>query len=110
MEKQVAPPAAPEPELSVEALFDFDRLVEQLGAETPPSIQALDALAASVDAARPSPVPAPSPDDPFSQLEHGLREREAQPLPAHAAQTAANHDAEVLVELEDWLHALRSSS
>ena len=63
MEKQVAPPAPPEPEVSVEALFDFDRLVEQLGAETPPSIQALDTLAASFDATRPSPEPPATPHD-----------------------------------------------
>ena len=109
MEKQVAPPAPAEPEVSVEALFDFDRLVEQLGAETPPSIHALDTLAASFDAARPGTALPPAPHDPFFQLEHGLRDREAQPLPTVAAQ-AANHEAEVLVELEGWLHALRSSS
>ena len=106
MEKQVAPPAPPEPEVSVEALFDFDRLVEQLGAETPPSIQAWIPWPPRFDATRPSPALPRSPHDPFSQLEHGLREREAQPRPAPVA---ANHDAEALVELEGWLHALRSS-
>lgn len=106
MEKQVARPAPPEPEVSVEELFDFDRLVEQLGAETPPSIVALDALAASFGDFKPSPAPPPVSHDPFSQLEDGLREREAQPQPAPAA---ANPDAEALVELEGWLHALRSS-
>jgi tetratricopeptide (TPR) repeat protein len=109
MAKQVAPPAPPEPEVSVEALFDFDRLVEQLGAETPPSIQALDVFTASFDTTRPSAPPPLVPSDPFSQLEHGLREREAQALPVPAAQAAANHEADVLVELEGWLHALRSS-
>ena len=106
MEKQVALPAPAEPEVSVEALFDFDRLVEQLGAETPPSITALDTLAASFHDLTPSPALPPAPHDPFSQLEHGLREREAQGQPAPAA---ANPDAEALVELESWLHALRSS-
>ena len=106
MEKQVAQPAPPEPEVSVEALFDFDRLVEQLGAETPPSITALDTLAASFDDLRPSEALPPAPNDPFSQLEDGLREREAQGQPAPAA---ANPDAEALVELEGWLHTLRSS-
>ena len=106
MKKQVALPAPPEPEVSVEALFDFDRLVEQLGAETPPSITSLDTLAASFNEIRPSEALPPAPNDPFSQLEHGLREREAQGQPAP---TAANPDAEALVELEGWLHALRSS-
>ncbi len=73
MEKQVALPAASEPEVSVEALFDFDRLVEQLGAETPPSITALDTLAATFDDIRPSEALPPAANDPFSQLEHGLR-------------------------------------
>ena len=106
MEKQVAVPAASEPEVSVEALFDFDRLVEQLGAETPPSITALDTLAATFYDIRPSEALPPAANDPFSQLEHGLRAREAHGQPAP---TAANPDAEALVELEGWLHALRSS-
>ena len=106
MEKQVALPASPDPEVSVEALFDFDRLVEQLGAGTPPSIHALDTLAASIEATRPSPALPPSQLDPFSQLEYGLREREAQP---HRGPVVADHDADALVELEGWLHALRMS-
>jgi tetratricopeptide (TPR) repeat protein len=106
MEKQVAPPAPPEPDVSVEALFDFDRLVEQMGAETPPSIQALETLTASFGATRPSPALPPALHDPFSQLEHDLRERDAQPPPAPIA---GNHDAEALIELEGWLHALRST-
>jgi tetratricopeptide (TPR) repeat protein len=113
MEKQVAPPAPPEPEVSVEALFDFDRLVEQLGAETPPSIQALDAVLGT-PAGLTSPAAVSTfeamPDDPFKQLEHGLRQREAQsPLPLAPEVLAANVDAEVLIELESWLHALQSS-
>ena len=106
MQKQVTRPGPPEPDVSVEALFDFDRLVEQLGAETPPSIHALDTLAASFEATWPSAALPPVPGDPFSQLEDGLREREAQP---HGAPAGAHHDADALAELEDWLHALRSS-
>ena len=106
MEKQVARPAPPEPEVSVEALFDFDRLVEQLGAETPPSIQALDTLAATFAVTTASPALPSAPGDPFSQLESGLRQHEAQLPPAPVA---ANPDGEALVELEDWLHALRRS-
>jgi len=113
MEKQVAPPAPPEPEVSVEALFDFDRLVEQLGAETPPSINALDVLAASIDGTRPVAIPQapPLPQDPFGQLEQGLRQRGAQsPSDAVLQAVAADADAEVLGELEGWLDALRTSS
>ena len=106
MEKQAARHAPAEPDVSVEALFDFDRLVQQLGAETPPAIQALDTFTASVENTRSSaPLPA-APNDPFSQLEHGLRAREAQRQPEPLA---ADPDAEALVELEDWLQALRSS-
>jgi tetratricopeptide (TPR) repeat protein len=106
MEKQVARPAPPQPEVSVEALFDFDRLVEQLGAETPPSIQALETLAVSFEGARAPTALPPAPHDPFSQLEYGLRDRETQRQPEPSA---ANRDAEALVELESWLHSLRSS-
>lgn len=111
MEKQVAPPTAPEAEVSIEALFDFDRLVEQLGAATPPGVQALDALP-------PSAVPASSglevaveapADDSFARLESDLRDRDqrAEGL-ARAALTP--QDAEALAELEGWLQSLRLTS
>jgi tetratricopeptide (TPR) repeat protein len=98
MEKQVAPPAPPEPEVSVEALFDFDRLVEQLGAETPPSILALDALAASIDAKR-LPGDRGVPPGPQAGVE-----------PPAASEPASRPDDQGLGELEDWLTALRSPS
>ena len=96
MEKQVAPPAPPGPEVSIEALFDFDRLVEQLGAETPPSIKALDVLAASIDANRPRPNASPIP-------------QQALDSPRTTA-PAARPDEQVLDELEGWLAAIRSPS
>lgn len=108
MEKQIAPPE-PEAELSVEALFDFDRLVEQLGAETPPGVQALDALGSgwTPPAADPLAAPGGAPDDVFSHLESDLREREAQVAALRASGPLSPEDAEALAELESWLQALR---
>jgi tetratricopeptide (TPR) repeat protein len=112
MEKQVAPPpAAPDAELSVEALFDFDRLVEQLGAETPPGVEALDALPAGAVAAKPALDAGAdiAADDTFARLESELRERDEQAA-AGRGHGLTPQDAAALAELEDWLQSLRSSS
>lgn len=110
MEKQVAPPppAAADAELSVEALFDFDRLVEQLGASTPPGVEALDALPASAVPAGvvTSADHAPEADDTFARLESELREHDERAGRGH---TLTAQDAAALAELEDWLQSLRSS-
>ncbi|MGE0463601.1 MAG: tetratricopeptide repeat protein [Vicinamibacterales bacterium] len=122
MEQQVAPAAAPQlpdSEVSIEALFDFDRLVEQLGAETPPAIAALDAMHDKVaeptvpveSAAEPA---AATPLDPLAHLEAGLRSHEIRlaqtPGEADTGEPAGTEaDAEALVELEHWLEALRSA-
>lgn len=116
MEKAVAPPAAPEAPTSIEALFDFDRLVEQLNAGSAPEIPPAAAVAAA-DLAGPS-VPEAEPagvgDDPFSRLEADLRQHQPRPqLPT--AEGSGEPDAEdaqaaVLGELEQWLQALRTSS
>lgn len=113
MEKQVAPPAAAEPEVSIEALFDFDRLVEQLGAETPPGVAALDAVREGVrpaSIAEAAPLPPAGPDvDPLASLEAGLRDHEsrvAQPDDSGDEQPAT---IEALAELEHWLDALRTA-
>lgn len=120
MEKQVAPATAagsPDSEVSIEALFDFDRLVEQLGADTPPGIAALDARHGGAIAppvrveAVPEPAGAP-PTDPFAMLEAGLRGHETRWTPTVAPADAgapADAEAEALVELEHWLEALRSA-
>jgi tetratricopeptide (TPR) repeat protein len=107
MEKEVAPPAPPEPEVSVEALFDFDRLVEQLGAETPPGVKALDALAATVAAAAPprnAEPPAPPESafaDALTALESGLRDREQlPPLPVASEDPDDQRGRPVAVEPE----------
>lgn len=111
MEKEVAPPAT-EADESVEALFDFDRLVEQLGAETPPGVQALDALrpGATVSPAQPAPAAGDGHDDErFSQLEADLRDREARAALLRASEPLSSDDAAALAELENWLDALRSA-
>jgi tetratricopeptide (TPR) repeat protein len=110
MEKQVAPPAAPDAELSVEALFDFDRLVEQLGAETPPGVEAIDALPAGAVPARPALDAGAdmAADETFARLESELRERDERAA-AGRGQGLTPQDAAALAELEDWLQSLRSS-
>lgn len=108
IQNEVAPPMASETDLAVEALFDFDRLVEQLGAETPPGVAALDALPPE-SAAPPLPngvtIEAAG-DDKFARLEADLREHDR--VAAEREFTAAA-DAEALAELENWLDHLRSS-
>lgn len=110
MEKQVAPPAPPEAELSVEALFDFDRLVEQLGAETPPGVAALDALpAGSVPVATEGEAP-PVAGDAFARLESDLREHDERTAAERGGAVLTPQDAEALAELEGWLRSLRLTS
>jgi tetratricopeptide (TPR) repeat protein len=112
MEKEVAPPVSDEAEESVEALFDFDRLVEQLGAEAPPGIQALDAISAGATAspAQPAPAEGDGHDDPrFSRLETDLRDREARAMLLRTSEPLSSEDAAALAELETWLDALRST-
>lgn len=111
MEKQVAPPTA-EPDVSVEALFDFDRLVEQLGADTPPGVQALDALGEGWSSAPSSGLMAPAAgpaDDEFAKLELDLRDREARAALLRASEPLSPEDADALAELESWLQALRTT-
>lgn len=117
MEKAVAPPAPPEAPVSVEALFDFDRLVEQLGAEAPPAVAALDVPVASgelIDAAAEwngaTGLDADPAEDPFARLESDLRQRPSTFETSGALEVAPEEaDAAALAELEDWLEALRSS-
>ena len=101
----------PDAELSVEALFDFDRLVEQLGAETPPGVEALDALPAGSGPVKPAAVDAgePDADDTFARLEADLRERDERTAAGGGVKALTPEDAEALAELENWLQSLRSS-
>jgi tetratricopeptide (TPR) repeat protein len=108
MEKQVSP-APDESDVSVEALFDFDRLVEQLGAETPHGVQALDAFKPDASVQPPADLPeaSASGDDAFARLETALRDHEA--AASDAGATLSAEDAAALGELERWLDALRST-
>lgn len=110
MEKQVAPPTTSESDVSVEALFDFDRLVEQLRADTPPGIEALDALGGTWTAPSVHASDAPPPaDDAFARLEAELREREDRAVAMRGAGPLSEEDAAALFELESWLEVLRTT-
>jgi tetratricopeptide (TPR) repeat protein len=109
--KEVDPPAAPDPDLSVEALFDFDRLVEQLGAETPPGVEALDAFPAGQTPAPSLTLPAgdAQPDEAFAKLEADLREHDERAATQRNTDDAAASDAQALNELESWLEHLKTT-
>ena len=113
MEKQVAPQTAADTDLSVEALFDFDRLVEQLGAET--------ASGSGGDRCRAGELGAGDrPLDRGIWRSHGrrhvrpaggrlARSRRACGCRPPGASGMTPPDAEALAELEHWLESLRSS-
>lgn len=115
MEKQMAPPPSAEPDVSVEALFDFDRLVEQLGAQAPPGIQALASLHAA-SSTTPAAAAAnlegaePADGDAFAGLEADLRRRESRAAALRESGPLSPEDAEALAELEGWLAVLRSAT
>lgn len=111
MAKQVAPRAAAEAPPSVEALFDFDRLVQQLGATPPPDVPA-EAPAPPVES---DPVfeLGSVEGDPFSALEAGLRQHQSRPVPRTPDPSDPPPEmaqAAVLGELEHWLQALKTSA
>jgi hypothetical protein len=103
-------PSAPAPlQVPVEDLFDFDSLVAQLGAATPPP-----------DPVVPHAAPVPSPidavtlrtddQDSFALMERQLREREGQRLieerQAREADAEERRRLLVMEELENWLTAI----
>ena len=101
------PPATTETApISIEELFDFDTLLEQLGAGAAPK----PASAPAIEAASPVPsvldkVQLPVHDsDPFALLERHLRESEEQrAAEAAAAFAARQRDEKTIAELEGWL-------
>ncbi len=115
MEKEVTPPEpAPEPPVSIEALFDFDTLVQQLGAEEagPPAIPSAEEWASVRAPFAAADHIAPIPDggdtqDPLAALELGLRSREAGQVETvhHEGEEIAEVDP-AIAELEDWLAAI----
>lgn len=123
MEKEVAPPEpAPEAPVSIEALFDFDTLVQQLGAEESgparvPSAEEWSKTAAAAPLARPIAVPPADADhtDPLATLEHGLRgygEVRKGPEGFGEVREGQSGSGEVrdaepgMAELEEWLAAI----
>lgn len=112
MEKEVTPPEpAPEAPVSIEALFDFDTLVQQLGAEqagppTVPSAEEWSRTAAAVPEAAPAAVPSPELDspDPLAALEQDLRAYG--PMPVSPEEDAPAEAEPGIAELEGWLAAV----
>jgi len=113
IQQAVSPPAPPAPTeaqpMSIEELFDFDTLLEQLGArseakpETPGVIDQPSAVPSALDK-----VELPANDsDPFALLERHLREGEEQrAAEAVAALAARQREEATIAELEDWLSAI----
>lgn len=103
-------PAETEPAPSLEALFDFDSLLAQLGqpaaADTAPLLPPLDAAPPMAIEALELP---PDDRDALALVEQQLREREAQRVIEEAMARAAEAERQrlrVLHELEDWLSAI----
>jgi len=109
--KEVDPHPAPEADLSVEALFDFDRLVEQLGAETPPGVQALDEFPTGQAAAASLTLPAgdAQPDAAYVKLEADLREHDERAANRRNTDESSDAEAQALNELESWLEYLKTT-
>ena len=112
IEHVVSPPPAPvkadAPAVSIEDLFDFDTLLDQLGGRTQPKpdIPTPIDLAALVPSTLDQ-VTLPADDtDPFALLERQLRDSEGQRGPEDPGLVAAKQERRVIAELEDWLAAI----
>jgi tetratricopeptide (TPR) repeat protein len=111
IEHVVSPPApvkAEAPALSIEDLFDFDTLLEQLGGRTQPKpeIPTPIDLSALVPSTLDKVVLPADDTDPFALLERQLRDSEAQPVREDPAIAAATRERRVIADLEDWLAAI----
>jgi tetratricopeptide (TPR) repeat protein len=108
IEHVVSPPPPPvksdAPPVSIESLFDFDTLLEQLGGRTQPKpdIPTPIDLAALVPSTLDKVVLPADDSDPFALLERHLRENEER-VPEDPAIAA---ERRVIAELEDWLEAI----
>ena len=110
IQQAVSPPAPTEAAaMSIEELFDFDTLLEQLGARTeanpepPVSVAPASQVPSMLDK-----VELPANDsDPFALLERHLREGEEQRAAENLVVFAARQrEEQTIVELEDWLRAI----
>ena len=119
IEHVISPPPKPEPAeqapTSIEDLFDFDTLLSQLGAGTPPQPEDPQKTGAAMPVIPATPVidplagiQLPADDtDPLALLERQLREIEEQrPYEAPVNGEDRQHAQRVLSELEDWLMAI----
>jgi len=112
IEHVVSPPPAPvrtdAPAVSIEDLFDFDTLLEQLGGRTQPKpdIPTPIDLAALVPSTLDKVVLPPDDSDPFALLEHHLRQNEQQRAPEVHEDAASIRERRVIADLEDWLEAI----
>lgn len=115
------PPVAPAPvKVDVEDLFDFDSLLRQLGGANAGPVPEVPEPGAPVPSLVDAAVVLES-DDPFSELERQLREKETVPdVPAASvdeqqveerrlADEASRHERQVLQQLEGWLDAIVAS-
>jgi len=109
IEHVVSPRPAPvktdAPPVSIEDLFDFDTLLEQLGGRTQPKpdIPTPIDFAALVPSTLDKVVLPADDTDPFALLERHLRESEEQRVPEDPAIVAGRR---MIAELEDWLAAI----
>ena len=110
IEHVVSPPApvkSDSPPLSIEDLFDFDTLLEQLGGRPqrgPEVSRPIDPAAFAPSVLDQVRLPADA-SDPLAVLERQLRENEERRVPEdpHAGE---QRERRVIGELEDWLAAI----
>ncbi len=111
LSRAVAPtPTTTRPAANVEALFDFDSLLRQLG-ETAPLAEPASLEAPPVVAASPIQTVDLSlhATDSFADVERELRERASQRAAdekAARSQLAARRQTAIVIELEEWLAAI----
>lgn len=106
MQPAAAPPAEPAQAARIEALFDFDALLAQLGpAPTPPPALPVAPPPPSVVAS----VQLPADDrDAFAVMERQLRERDEQQAREAMTAEAERRRTRVIQELEAWLSVIEA--